>query len=273
MDADLQHDETIIPQMLERLERDDLDIVVCSRYLESDGARGMPAQRARLSRLGTRLCSIVTGLDVSDPLSGFFLFRRAFFERVVRRLSGRGFKILLDMLMSAPGRVAWAELPYRMRSRRAGESKLSAGVIWDFLVLLVHKQTGRLVPSRFISFTAVGFIGVFVHLAALWLFHRLLSAPFLPAQALATVIAMTSNFVLNNLFTYRDRRLHGLEFIRGLISFYLACALGALINVALGGWLYQRNFTWWLAGSLGAIAGAVWNYAVTAVITWRDQST
>ncbi|MGH7462532.1 MAG: glycosyltransferase [Longimicrobiales bacterium] len=272
MDADLQHDETLIPDMLARLRRGDVDIAIGSRYVSAGGTGDLPVRRVRMSRLARRLCGLVTGLKIADPTSGFFMFRRPFFESVMRRLSGRGFQTLLDMLMSARSPVACAELPYTMRSRREGASKLSAGVIWDFFVLLAHKQLGRMIPTRFISFVAVGFSGVFVNLAALWVFHRLLAAAFLPAQALATLVAMTTNFILNNRFTYADRRLRGLEFLRGLFSYYLACAFGALINVAMAGWLFDMAFPWWLAGLLGAVAGAVWNYAVTAVITWRDPA-
>lgn len=271
IDADLQHDETIIPEMLARMRSGDLDIAIGSRYAGSGSTGTLPVHRARMSRLARRLCGLVTGLKIADPTSGFFMFRRPFFETVMRRLSGRGFQTLLDMLMSARAPVACAELPYTMRSRREGQSKLSAGVIWDFFVLLAHKQLGRMIPARFISFVAVGFSGVFVNMAALWAFYRLLTASFLPAQAFATLIAMTSNFILNNRFTYSDRRLSGLEFFRGLFSYYLACAFGALINVAMAGWLFDQAFPWWLAGLLGAVAGAVWNYAVTAVITWREQ--
>ena len=131
---------------------------------------------------------------VSDPMSGFFMFTRSFFERVVRRLSGRGFKILLDMMMSSTGPVAFAEIPYRMRSRHEGESKLNAGVVWDFLILLLHKTIGRLLPARFLSFAAVGFTGVFVHMLVLWLAWEFVSVPFIAAQAAATVVAMTGHF-------------------------------------------------------------------------------
>lgn len=272
MDADLQHDASLLPAMLARLRAGGVDLVIGSRYVEAGSTGDLGQTRTRMSRAAVRLSRLLTGLEVRDPMSGFFMLRRAFFERTVHRLSGRGFKILLDLLMSSEPPPAWVELPYRMRSRVAGESKLSAKVLWDFLILLIDKLSGRWLPPRFISFAAVGFSGIFVQLAAIWLLHRVWTTPFLPAEALATVAAMTSNFVLNNEFTYRDRRLRGKALLRGLVSFYLACAFGAFINIGLATLVFGLGHPWWLAGLLGAIAGAVWNYAITAVFTWPKSA-
>ncbi len=270
LDADLQHDESIIPAMLKRLRDDDLELVVATRYADSGGMGTLAPGRVRLSRLATRVTRALARVPVSDPMSGFFLFRRDWFEQIMRRLSGRGFKILLDMLLSSPIPPRYAEVPFTMRVRAHGASKLSMGVIWDFGVLLVHKLLGRLIPARFISFSVVGLSGLALHMAVLWFVHRLLGAAFFTGQATATVLAMTSNFALNNMFTYSDRRLHGVPALRGLFSFYIACSLGALINVALAELLAETGSPWWIAGMVGVLAGAVWNYSSTAILTWRD---
>jgi dolichol-phosphate mannosyltransferase len=159
-----------------------------------------------------------------------------------------------------------------MRSRVHGESKLSLSVVWDFLLLLAHKLSGRTIPARFISFAAVGLSGVAVHMLVLGTLHRFLGMAFLVSQTAATGVAMTSNFFLNNRLTWPERRLRGSAVIRGLLSFYLACAFGALVNVALADWLALRGFPWWGAGLLGVVAGAVWNYGSTGVLTWREPS-
>lgn len=273
MDADLQHDERIIPDMLGLLKRGTADIVIGSRYLAAGGTGALAPHRVWISRVATTLCRALTRVEIADPMSGFFMIRRSVFEEVMRRLSGRGFKILLDILLSAQRPVACVELPYVMRARTCGASKLSPGVAWDLMLLVAHKLLGRMIPSRFISFAAVGASGVVLHLLVLWVLYRIATAAFVPAQSVATLAAMTSNFILNNYFTYSDRRLHGVQFVRGLLSFYLACAFGALINVALAGYLFEKAFPWWLAGFLGAVAGAVWNYAVTAVFTWKEEMT
>lgn len=272
MDADMQHDESILPAMLAELKENQADIVIGSRYMESGSTGGLAKYRVWVSRAATAVGKLVLKHQVTDSMSGYFMLSRAFFEKVMRRLSGKGFKILLDILVSSDTATRYKELPYVMRQRVSGESKLSFTVVWEFFTLIADKILGRIFPLRFLSFIAVGFSGVFVHLFVLWLMHQFWGGEFVLSQAVATLVAMTSNYILNNSFTYRDRQLKGIKFIRGLFSFYLACSLGAIINVAFADWLYEVTSIWWLAGILGAVVGAVWNYAMTAVLTWGDKA-
>jgi len=205
-------------------------------------------------------------------MSGFFMVRRSFLEKVVRRLYGRGFKILLDLIAAARGDVRIAELPYRMRSRQHGESKLGTRVIAEFFMLILYHLSGRLVPARFFLFAAVGVSGLGVHLAVLTALYSASGGQFLASQALATVAAMTSNFFLNNAFTYGDRRLRGRKLWRGLLSFYAACGIGSLINVALADWLFLRGMTYWAAGLIGAGVASLWNFLTTASVTWGGSA-
>ena len=269
MDADLQHDETLLPGMLEKLRADAADVVVGSRYMSGGSTGDLASGRVWISRIASGLGQLVLRARVTDPMSGFFMLTRAYFDRVAHDLSGKGFKILLDLLASGRRDVRVAELPYRMRARQHGDSKLDTMVVWEYLVLIADKLFGRYVPVRFVLFVGVGMTGVAVHLLTLGLLHRLLGVGFLVAQACATLLAMTSNYFLNNVFTYHDQRLRGWAVLRGLLTFYLACSIGAVINVEFADFLYQRAFPWFVAGFLGAIAGAVWNYAVTATFTWK----
>jgi dolichol-phosphate mannosyltransferase len=266
IDADLQHDETIMPRLLETAKRDRADIVVASRYMEGASTGGLPPERVRISRLASAL-SRVLAKGLSDPMSGYFVLRRSFLERVMRKLYGRGFKILLDLIAAARGEVRIAELPYSMRSRQHGESKLGARVIAEFFMLILYHLTGRVLPARFFLFAAVGVTGLGVHLAVLTTAFAA-SGNFLLSQALATWVAMTSNFFLNNVFTYGDQRLRGGAIWRGLLSFYVACGIGAFINVAVAEWLFQQSVVYWAAGLAGAAVAAVWNFFTTASLTW-----
>jgi dolichol-phosphate mannosyltransferase len=266
MDADLQHDETLVPRLLHAAQRDGADIVVASRYMEGGSTGELAAERVRMSRLASALSRVLCR-GLSDPMSGFFVVRRTFLERVMRRLYGRGFKILLDLIAAAHGEVRIAELPYRMRSRQHGESKLGVRVIAEFFMLILYHLTGRLLPARFFLFAAVGLTGVGVHLAVLWaLFGS--TGSFLASQALATWVAMTSNFFLNNAFTYADQRLRGARMWRGLLSFYFACGIGAFINIAVAEWLFLQSFAYWAAGLAGALVASLWNFFTTASLTW-----
>jgi len=266
IDADLQHDETLVPQLLSKAREEGADVAVASRYMAGGSTGELAPDRVRLSRIASRLSSSL-GPGLTDPMSGFFVVRRTFLERVVRKIYGRGFKILLDLIAAARGDIRIAELPYRMRSRTYGESKLGVRVIAEFFMLLLYHLFGRLLPARFFLFAAVGATGVGVHLAALWpLFAA--TGNFLLSQTLATVVAMTSNFFLNNIFTYGDQRLRGRAMWRGLASFYAACGIGALINLAMAEWLFLKSFPYWVAGLGGAVIAALWNFFTTASFTW-----
>jgi len=269
MDGDLQHDERILPRMFDRLRAGDADLVVGSRYVAGGGAAaGFSEARASLSRSATQLAGLVLRAELSDPMSGFFMMRRDLFDKVAPRLTSSGFKILADIVASAPG-LRIAEIGYEFRERTAGESKLDAGVGLDFLGLMLNKLTRGVVPVRFVFFAAIGCTGLAVHLIALRLALALPEVGFAFAQSLATAIAMTSNFFINNLVTYRDRKLKGLGLWRGLLVFYLVCSLGAVANVGVASWIYSLDRTWWLAGIVGAAMSVVWNYSLSNFFVWR----
>src|SRR5438105_15485071 len=270
IDADLQHDETLLPALLEKMRSADADIVVASRYIEGASTGELTAGRVKLSRLASAVSRVLTR-DLTDPMSGFFMVRRSFLEQVMRRLYGRGFKILLDLIAAAHGEARIVELPYRMRSRQHGESKLGARVVAEFFMLLLYHLTGRLLPARFFLFAAAGVTGVGVHLCVLWLIFAA-SSNFLLSQALATWAAMTSNFFLNNVFTYGDQRLRGRAMWRGLLTFYAACGVGALINLAMAEWLFLKALPYWVAGLGGALIAALWNVFMTASFTWGGST-
>ena len=271
MDADLQHDERLLPQMLETLKYQPYDIVVGSRYVAGGGIGELNKGRAQISNLATRLSRLICKIEIADPMSGFFMLRRDLFEGAVRQLSGQGFKILLDLLASSPRPVRLKELPFQFRSRQHGESKLDTMVAWEFGMLLADKLIGHLVPVRFALFAFIGVIGLGVHLAVLWIMHKGLGGEFTTAQTAATFVAMSSNFFLNNVFTYRDQRLKGWRLLRGLFSFYLICAVGAVANVGIAAYIFAADPVWWLAGIAGVVVGSVWNYAVSSIFTWRAR--
>ena len=269
MDADMQHDEALLPRMLAMLKSGDRDLVIGSRYAEGGNTDAFSRHRDMASRLATVLARRFTHARVTDPLSGFFMMRRERFDPIAGSLSTQGFKILLDILITAAGSLRIAEIPYVFGSRAHGESKLDAQVGLDFLGLLLAKVSGGTLTPRFLSFASVGTIGLGVHLATLSVALSVLGFAFTAAQTLATVVAMTGNFVLNNVLTYRDRRLSGLKFLGGLLGFYAISAVGALTNVGMASWLYAHESVWWLAGASGALMGAVWNYSMSTLLVWR----
>jgi dolichol-phosphate mannosyltransferase len=267
IDADMQHDESLLPRMLERLKQDRLDLVVGSRYAGGGSVAGWNKKRRLISRVASRAARLVMKASLKDPMSGFFIMRRDAFDAAVRDLSQLGFKILLDLFASAPRPLLFVELPYHFRQRERGESKLDSMAAWEYGMLLADKLFGHIAPPRFLLFGLVGGLGLVVHMLILALaFHA--GLPLTTSQAIAVVTAMTFNFALNNLVTYRDRRLTGWRFLRGLLSFYAVCSVGAIGNVGVASLIYAEQPTWWLAGLAGALVGAVWNYAVSGLFTW-----
>jgi dolichol-phosphate mannosyltransferase len=271
IDGDLQHDETILPIMLRAVECG-ADIAIGSRHVEGGAAEtGFSAARGVLSDAGTRLAQALLPVRVADPMSGFFLVKRELLDQAAPRLTGRGFKILLDLLLTLPRDAKVVEVPYEFRAREHGASKLDATVLLEFAGLLLDKATGGAVPLRFVAFAAVGAVGVLVHMAAL---AALVAAGFGfgAAQWAATLVAMTANFVLNNRITYRDSQLHGAALWRGLVLFYLVCGIGAAANVGIASILVRDGIlAWGLAGAAGALITVVWNYAVSSTLVWRAR--
>ena len=270
MDADLQHDETLLPDMLTALKQENLDIVIGSRYVEGGSTGEWTINRQQASRFATKLSRLVLKVDIKDSMSGFFMLRRSVMLEAINNLSGMGFKILLDIFASVSRPLKFKELPYQFRTRYAGESKLDSMVVWEYLMMLLDKMIGRFVPVRFLLFGFIGLLGVGVHMAVLSMGFLAMQTSFLAAQSAATMAAMTSNFLLNNALTYRDRRLKGWGLVKGWISFTIACSIGVASNVGIASYLFQEGHVGWAwAAIAGVIVGAVWNYAVTSVYTWN----
>ncbi len=272
MDADLQHDETLLPRMLETLKEGGVDIVVGSRYMGGGEVGDFSRARAEISGLATRLSRLVLRAELTDPMSGFFMVRREAFDRSVRGLTAIGYKILLDLFASAPKPLAYRELPYRFRPRRRGQSKLDTLVALEYGLLLLDKWIGRLVPARFVLFAAVGGLGLLLHVGVLALALDA-GLRFSRAQAAATGMTIAFNFLLNNALTYRDRRLRGGRLVKGLLSFYLVCSVGALANVGVATAVFGAGERWWLAGAAGALVGGAWNYAASSFYTWNARGS
>jgi dolichol-phosphate mannosyltransferase len=273
MDGDLQHDERRLADMLAALRSGDVDLAVGSRHVEGGDTSGLASRwRHSLSDGGIRLAQAFLPVRLNDPMSGFFMLGRATFEAVAPHLTGQGFKILLDLVMSAPAPLRVREIACQFHPRLAGESKLDVLVLVQFAGLLVDKVFDGFVPLRFLSFCFVGFLGVLVHLLVLTLARVTGDFDFATAQIAATVVAMVFNFQLNNSITYRDQKLRGPRLWRGLLLFMLVCGIGAVANVGIARTIYESHSNWWtLAGATGAIIGVVWNYAVSATLVWRGR--
>ncbi|MCP9222838.1 glycosyltransferase family 2 protein [Erythrobacter sp. LQ02-29] len=270
MDADHQHDPALIPEMLAHVRGGEYEVAVASRFVEGGSAAGLSsARREKGSDLANRLARKMTGVELADPMSGFFVIEAAKVRELAPNLSGIGFKILLDILAAAPVALKVKEVPMQFACRREGESKLDRAVAFEFLIGLYDRAFGRFVPTRFALFGTVGALGVAVHLTVLTLLFRFAGEGFALATTIATFIAMSFNFWLNNWLTYRDKRLAGVSaFVRGWAGFIVTCLVGAMANVAIATLLQARGFHWVLAALAGIVIGSVWNYALSSRFVW-----
>ena len=272
IDADLQHDERVLPDMYWALAEDRAELAVGTRIAGAPDERGLSPARQKLSDLGAWFFRRLAGATVSDPMSGFFMIRRDIVERIAPRLSNDGFKILVDVVLSSDRPLKTVEIPYRFRERLAGESKLTALVGLDFLGLVVHHASGGLLPIRFVLFAMIGALGLVVHLATLYAVKAVTGpASFGLAQLVATLLAMASNFVLNNEITFARFRFKGLSLIPGFLAFAAACSVGVLANIDIASWIYQSSRPWWIPGLAGALLSLFWNYSVSTNLIWRRR--
>jgi dolichol-phosphate mannosyltransferase len=271
MDADMQHDETRLPVMLQEV-RNSADLVIGSRYVSGgEATSGFEKKtRAKGSELATALANRITGDYTTDPMSGFFMMTRDLADRAAKSISRDGFKILFDIVSRFGSELKISEVPFQFRERVEGESKLGFLVTVQFFGLLVSRYTGGFIPVKFLLYGIVGFSGLFVHMATLYLLIDFAGIQFQAAQLAATFTAMTSNFAFNNEVTFAHRKLKGRRFVTGLATFYAVCSIGALANVSIAQRLFDLDWTVTLAGLAGALMSAVFNYAVTKLVTWRD---
>ena len=271
MDCDLQHDEKKLINMYQKFKNDQqLDLVVGSRHLKDGSAdAGFNKFRESASKIATNLSKYMLKLNTSDPMSGFFMVRKSSVIPIITKLQPEGFKILADMIASSQKKWKIEEVAYDFRKRLNGESKMEATVAFELLGLLISHLTFGFLSLRFILFLIVGFSGVFVQLIMAWFFLSSLNLSFAFAQSFAVVFAMTTNFYLNNFLTYKDRSLTGWSFLKGLVSFYMVCSIGAVCNVSIAKMVFEILPIWQLASLSGAIVGALWNFFFSSIFTWK----
>jgi dolichol-phosphate mannosyltransferase len=270
MDGDGQHDPELIARMLDDTAALGSEVVIASRYLASS-ASGLGLVRHAGSRITTGISRLLLGLKVADPMSGCFLMTRTWYQQVRPQLTALGFKILIDVLASGARRPQVSQVPTQLRERAGGTSKLDLRVVLELGAQLFEKATRGMVPARMALFFGVGVSGLGVHLATLSL-ATWAGRPFWLAQLVAIWLAMSWNFALNNLLTFRDRRLHGVAALRGLVVFYAACLSGAILSEALGVVAAWLGLPWFVAGIGGALLAGVWNYHLAKRAAWGTEA-
>ena len=273
IDSDLQHDETKLVEMFSKFQADkNLDLVVGSRHSgEGTAQGGFSFLRNNASKLAISCSQILLGIKVTDPMSGFFMLRKGSIQPFIERLQPNGFKILADILASSRNQLSVMEIGYEFKKRQADESKMNVAVGLEFLALIFSHLSFGFFTIRFILFCFVGLSGIIIQFLSTLLLLSMFGLPFIQAHILSIVVAMTTNFSLNNLITYKDRSLAGKGYFRGLLSFYIVCSAGALANVATAKLIFESIGIWSIASIGGAFLGAVWNFVFSSIFTWKSR--
>ena len=284
IDADLQHDPSILPRMLEEL-LNGTDVVVGSRYVEGGSAGKWDRLRRLESWLATRTAQFLLGIKLKDPMSGYFLVWRKDFSEVKDQLNGRGFKILLEILTRLRASSV-KEIPYTFRPRTNGESKLTSRIVFLYAQQLWRLcSVSRYLPVRFLKFAVVGGTGVLANLAVMALLLTQTNLHGWRVSALASLVANFQNYILNNSWTYADRSHKGFRKLQGYLSYLLVSAAG--LGVATGlyaglvrtlahtSFLQPGNGAQIIFTQLGcqlvAVLAGIWtNFELNKVLPWPE---
>jgi dolichol-phosphate mannosyltransferase len=272
MDSDGQHDPDAVEQAVSALIKNDLDLVIGSRFHPDATINGLSAKRERNSNWANAVArfSLPRYRQLTDYMSGFFALRPAQCLPYVRQVDVSGFKFLYELLALSHGQLRVGEIPLTFQPRISGESKLNLAVVWDLGISILHTLLLRSVPRRALSFALVGTTGIATHLLLFSLGRHLLNLGFEQAQALAVICAASTNFLINNVLTFRAQQLKGIRILIGLLRFLMVTSLGMVANVGVSSAFYHRISHQPLLALLAGIAiDFVWKYAASSKFVWN----
>jgi len=282
MDSDFSHPPQIISRIIHALNHSNFDIVIASRYVNGGTISQWPYKRKVISKVATKISKSSLGINLSDPLSGFFAFKRRIIHGI--NFDAIGYKMLLEMLVKTKGANV-KEIPYTFADRKSGSSKLNLVTIIDFIKSVwrlylygkaVKEQEKRL-SVRFLSkagrFYSVGATGLAVNYLITFLFSSgTIDFWYLHANVVGIIFSMASNFVLNKWWTFEDRDFTPRKFIVQFVKFVGFSSLGAIIQLEIVFLLiegYQMFYP--LALMLGVLAGAFGNFCLNKKLTFHEK--
>ena len=277
MDADLQHPPEVNLALWKEIERG-ADLATGSRHIEGGGVSDWSMLRRVLSRgaqlLGLLILPGVLG-RLSDPMSGYFMVRRAAISGVT--LDPIGYKILIEVV--GRGRIRWVgEVGYVFRERLLGESKVTRSLYAQYLLHLLRLRWATLPSSRLFRFCMVGGSGVLVDMGLLFLLSdpRALGFGLTRSKIGAAEAAILSNFLLNDAWTFGDLARHAPGHstkLRRFLGFNAICSAGLAINVVLLNVLFNfAHLDRYLANGIAILAVTGWNYWLNLRLNWSPGS-
>ena len=274
MDSDGQHEVESVYKFIERLLNSDNALIVGSRFARGSSISGLSKKRKNGSNLANSIARLTLHRnykEISDFMSGCFVFRRSLCMRHLEKIDVSGFKFLYELFSISKGKLKVDELALNFKPRKYGYSKLDYAVIWDFLISVFHTLIKRIIPRKAISFGIVGGTGILVHLFVVYFLLEISNLNFLQVLPIAGVSAASSNFLINNFLTFRNTRLKGFNLFIGLLKFLLVSSIPLLANVGLASSFYQYiTPNKFLSQMAGIIIVFIWNYAASSKFVWKD---
>ena len=274
MDADGQHEPNSIINGLEKFNNKNIDIIIGSRFLEESIIKGLSSKRESGSSIANFLARITlhSGYKkLTDYMTGFILLKRNSCIKYIEKIDVNGFKFLYELLSLSKGKLKVIEIPLVFGFREFGKSKLDLAVIWDFLISLIHNFFGRIIPRRAFSFALVGLIGVFVQMFAIYFLLAVTDFDFEKILPVGVILAATSNYIINNILTFRSNKLSGKNFYFGLFKFLLVASLPIIANIGVANLFYnQLSTNTFFAQIAGILVVFIWNYAASSRVVWNN---
>ena len=268
MDADLQHPPEINADLIKAIENG-ADMAIASRYIPGGGVPNWGLLRRVISKGASSIAHLFlpASRKVKDPMSGFFMFRGEGIDQVV--FKPIGYKILLELLLIGKFKNV-VEVPFIFEDRSSGRSKMKAKQQIDYLkhILSLMRRTGEL--TRLLKFLGVGISGTVVNLGILKLITFLTTWNPQIQLIPGIEISIITNFLLNDFFTFADRRTGKTRsFIFRLLKYNLVSLTGALVNWGIASILIAVGLNIYLADFIGILVAFIWNYLFSLRWTWK----
>jgi len=282
MDSDFSHPPKIIPQLVEEIKISKYDIAIASRYTEGGEVSGWSTKRKLISKTAKGIAKTGLGVNESDPMSGFFAFRRKILEGI--KFDAIGYKMLLEILVKTKGAKV-KEIPYTFTDRTRGSSKLDSSTMFDYVKsvwkLYRYGHTAKVSDTRtsvrFISkasrFYTVGASGLLLnYLVALGLTIDGIDTWYIHATIIGIAVSMTSNFILNKIWTFEDRNFEDRRTLVQYGKFVAFSSLGALIQLGMVYVLVDNyQFVFLHALILAVIIAATSNFILNKKWTFKEK--
>ncbi len=274
MDADLQHDEQIIPAMYQRVIADQHDVCVGSREAEG-GSYGTWSYSRRIVSAGARmLANLALGRLTRDPMSGFFALSHTYFDATVDKVNPQGFKILIEFLARGKNPKV-CELGYEFGNRLHGQTKLNSSVAIDYLLALVDLRFGWFVPHQFVKFGLVGLLGSIINFLGFATVQGMGFSVTL-AVLVGVELAIIWTYLGNNFFTFTPMTFRGRDLAIGFLHYQAVCCYGlvvqlAVVRLVLSEYPAMSNslFTLYLTYLVAVVFAAVGNFFLHSYYTWN----